>query len=428
MKKEDAGKNKHKVNNGKTCHRWYAVREAVIGVVLMAAFLIPFLSCYLRETSEVPVISLVSENQLLNEAKLVSEVALYSRGAVLMDAATGRVLYGKNENTVMPMASTTKIMTCILALESGRLDELAQVSAYAAAQPKVHAGLRSGEQYYIRDLLYSMMLESHNDAAVVIAEHIGGSVEGFADLMNRKAAELGMNQTYFITPNGLDAEDENGIHATTARDLAVLCAYAIKNDTFCEIVQTPSYQYHDAEGIHRISANNKDAFLHQMTGALGIKTGFTGQAGFCFAGALEDRGRVYVSVVLAAGWPPNKNYKWIDTSVLMHYGMEHYENREISVPSIQGVSCVTGGSALKTAWEFPADSMAMLLGDCDTVEIVTLYPEEIHGGIVSGEQIGLRRVMVNGECYGMQRLWQRENVEAKNFRYCADQILEQFLP
>ena len=134
MKKENTGKNIYELDNGKTCHRWYAVREAVIGVVLMAAFLIPFLSCYLRETSEIPVISLVSENQLLNEAKPVSEVALYARGAVLLDAATGRVLHGKNENAVMPMASTTKIMTCILALESGRLDELTQVSAYAAVK------------------------------------------------------------------------------------------------------------------------------------------------------------------------------------------------------------------------------------------------------------------------------------------------------
>ena len=123
------------------------------------------------------------------------------------------------------MASTTKIMTCILALENGELTDEVEISEEAASQPQVKLGVRSGQNFYLIDLLYSLMLESHNDAAVAIAEHVGGSVQGFADMMNEKAAVLDCDSTYFITPNGLDAEDENGIHHTTARDLARIMKY-----------------------------------------------------------------------------------------------------------------------------------------------------------------------------------------------------------
>lgn len=427
MKISKAGNNNSSVDNEKDFQVFYMIREAVIWVVLVAAFLIPFLHFYLEEVSDVPVIHLVSNNYVLQQGEQVPNLSLYAGAAVLMDAENGRVLYGKNEDAVMPMASTTKIMTCILALESGKLDELATVSSYAASQPKVHAGLRAGEQYYVRDLLYSMMLESHNDTAVVIAEHIGGSVEGFADMMNEKAASLGMENTYFITPNGLDAADEYGRHSTTAEELAILCAYAIKNEDFCSIVQTPSYQFCDVEGRHTISAANKDAFLHQMSGALGIKTGYTNGAGYCFAGALENQGRVYVSVVLASGWPPHRNYKWQDTAVLMDHGIEHYENRELGAPAVQGTTSVTGCVQPETSWMFPSGEISMLTGDYDTIRMVTLYPVSIDGPITEREQIGLRFLLVNGECYAMQKLWQPETIEARDFPYVVRSLLEEFM-
>ena len=130
---------------------------------------------------------------------------LYAQSAVLIDADSGRILFGKEEKKVRPMASTTKIMTCIITLEQMEEGQAAQVSDYAVCQPKVRLGVRGKEEYYIGDLLYSLMLESHNDSAVVIAEEIAGSVEAFADLMNEKAQELGCKDTHFITPNGLDA-------------------------------------------------------------------------------------------------------------------------------------------------------------------------------------------------------------------------------
>lgn len=159
------------------------------------------------------------------------ELQLYAQAAVLLDADSGRVLYGKNENEVLPMASTTKIMTCIVALEYGNVDDIIEVSAYAASMPKVKLYVKQGEKYRLGDLLYSLMLESHNDSAVVIAEAIGGSIEGFAEMMNQKARDIGCYDTYFITPNGLDAiVNETGkIHSTTARDLAKIMAYCVKD-------------------------------------------------------------------------------------------------------------------------------------------------------------------------------------------------------
>ena len=149
---------------------------------------------------------------------------VYAQGAVLMDGKTGRVLWEKNMGEKLPMASTTKIMTCILALESGKLEEIVETSGTAAAAPKVKMGLARGEKHRLYDLLYPLMLQSSNDAAVAIAEHIGGSVEGFAHMMNEKAIQIGALNTEFVTPNGLDS----GNHHSTAYDMALILKEVLK--------------------------------------------------------------------------------------------------------------------------------------------------------------------------------------------------------
>ncbi len=144
-------------------------------------------------------------------------------------------------------------------------------------QPEVRLNLHEGEQYYLEDLLYSLMLKSHNDTAVAVAEHIGGSVEGFADMMNAKAKEIGCKDTYFITPNGLDASDAGGVHHTTAEDLARIMNYAISNPVFLKITQTRDYSFSDLSGKRHFSLHNANAFLDMEEGVLSGKTGFTGQ-------------------------------------------------------------------------------------------------------------------------------------------------------
>ena len=157
-----------------------------------------------------------------------AESELYAKSAVLMDADSGRILYEKNGHEAMANASTTKILTCIVALENCDPASVVTVSKNAASQPKVHLGMHEGQQFYLRDLLYGLMLESYNDCAVAIAEFAAGEVQGFAALMNAKAEELGCEDSYFITPNGLDAKDDAGFHHTTAADLAKIMKYCIK--------------------------------------------------------------------------------------------------------------------------------------------------------------------------------------------------------
>ena len=190
---------------------------------------------------------------------------LYALSAVLMDGESGRVLYEKDGERPLANASTTKVLTCIVALENSPGDDYVQVSQNAASQPEVKLGLQKGEQYYLEDLLYSLMLKSHNDTAVAIAEHCGGSVEGFARMLNRKAKQIGCKDTYFITPNGLDAEDENGKHHTTARDLIT----AVKNETFLHIKDQRTF-LHIAQRsflhreIHSLRSQEREPFPYIM--------------------------------------------------------------------------------------------------------------------------------------------------------------------
>ena len=277
--------------------------------------------------------------------------SLYAQSAVLMDGSSGRVLYEKNGENFMANASTTKILTCILALEKGQLTDVVDVSAYAASMPDVQLHIKEGEQYYLEDLLHSLMLESHNDVAVAIAEHIAGSQEEFSKLMNQKAKEIGCTNSRFLTPNGLDAavkvqeqekedavsgnttEDEGQaaeiFHGTTATDLALIMRYCIKispqKEQFLRITGTPSYTFQNIAKTRSFTCRNHNSFLNMMEGAVSGKTGFTGKAGYCYVGALEQEGKCYIVALLACGWPGNKNYKWSDCRKLMEYGLQNYE-------------------------------------------------------------------------------------------------------
>ena len=239
---------------------------------------------------------------------------LFARAAALIDGDSGRLLYGKNADEILPMASTTKLMTCILALEYGNLTDPVTVSEYAASMPDVQLNIRPGETYRLEDLLYSLMLESHNDSAAAVAEHIGGSVEGFARMMNQKARDIGCGDTYFITPNGLDAADADTgrVHSTTARELALILRYCMcqspKKEEFLTITRAPSRTFSDLEGTRSFSCVNHNALLTSMEGAVTGKTGFTNDAGYCYVGAVKRGDRLFLVSLLACGWPPRKNY------------------------------------------------------------------------------------------------------------------------
>ena len=247
-------------------------------------------------------------------------------GAVLIDADTGRILWERKSDVPMAVASTTKIMTAILAIESQKLEETAVVSSKAASAAEVKLGLKSGEEYKLGDLLYPLMLQSSNDAAVVIAEHLGGSVQGFAKMMNSKAEELGAESTKFVTPNGLDEDDNH----STAYDMALITAYALNNESFVKLINTREYAFSCLNKNRTFTAYNKNRLLNEYDGAIGVKTGFTGKAGQCFVGAAQRDGVTLISVVLASGWgSAGKQQKWIDTKRLLNYGFENYHKEQI---------------------------------------------------------------------------------------------------
>lgn len=349
-------------------------------------------------------------------------IQLNARAACLMDASTNRVLYGKKVDTEMPMASTTKIMTLIVTLENARLDDIVTVSKEAARQPDVQLNMQTGNQFKLKDLLYSLMLESHNDTAVAIAEHVGGSVEGFAQMMNEKAKELGCTHTNFVTPNGLDSSTEQ--HYTTARELATIASYAIKNKQFLEITNTPNWTFKELTKGTSYSVTNRDRFLYLYDGAIGIKTGFTNKAGYCFVGAVDKENRMFVSVVLASGWPPNKNYKWSDTTKLMDYGTKNYELQEIFDDTKLYEPIFVRKGKECCADLYCDGSLQMLLSDQDEVKVVYEIGKEIEAPVLPDQQVGLAKYYVNDELVKTFPIKTSTGIEEIDLKFTWNQVLD----
>ena len=370
----------------------------------------------------------------------------YAQSALLMDMASGRVLYSKNLDERVYPASTTKIMTCILALESGIMDSenpIVTVSDQAAAQPKVRLGMVAGERFYLKDLLYSLMLESHNDSGVAIAEAVAGSVEKFADLMNQKARTIGCYSTYFITPNGLDAADSNGIHHTTAEDLARIMRYCIMNskkqEEFLTITRTETYHFQDVEGKRSFSCYNHNAFLNMMDGALSGKTGFTSDAGYCYVGALRRDKRTFIVALLACGWPNNKSYKWSDMRTLMTYALDHYQYKtfEIELPVRQifinnGIKAHSdtiaypGKNGTKISLTANLTPVSFLLKEDETISVDYEIPDQLDAPVRKGMQVGRIRCTLNDKLIREYPVYTTQNAEKRTFKKCLEYIFHLF--
>ncbi len=363
---------------------------------------------------------------------------LYAQSAVLMDADSGRILFAKSGQKERPMASTTKIMTCILTLENGDLTDTVEVSKNAAGQPEVKLGMREGETYVLKDLLYSLMLESHNDSAVAIAEHVGGSTEEFAGLMNKKAEELGCLHTYFITPNGLDAQDEEGVHHTTAEDLARIMKYCIMDspnkNQFLDITQTAAYSFSDTSKSRSFQCTNHNAFLNMMEGALSGKTGFTADAGYCYVGALRQDDRTFIVALLACGWPNAKSYKWSDTRKLMTYGLENYfyqtagaESRERQILVENAVSVDFPAERSESISLLPAARPpSALVRKGEEIMEEWNVPESVEAPVKEGEELGTVRYTLDGTLLLECPVIAGQEVEERTFSVCADWLKDRF--
>lgn len=368
-------------------------------------------------------------------------LALYAQSAVLMDADTGRILYAKNAEEQRPMASTTKIMTLILALENANPDDIVMISDYAASMPDVQLHLRAGEHYRLGDLLYSMMLESHNDSAVAIAEHVAGTVPAFAVLMNAKARDIGCYDTYFITPNGLDAEDSGGVHSTTAFDLARILRYCImqspKREEFLKITRTGAYSFSDMEGVRTFTVGNKNAFLHMMEGALTGKTGFTGNAGYCYVGALRQEKRTFIVALLACGWPNNRSYKWSDTRKLMNYGLEHFTYRNVwQEPKLPELPVKNGipdrgnleeEARIRLRLSSEEPDLKLLLSEGEQVQVETHISQEVTAPVEPGTLLGSVRYLLDGQVVKVYTVEAAEDVEAVTLGWCLEKLWRKYI-
>ncbi|MCD7736400.1 MAG: D-alanyl-D-alanine carboxypeptidase [Lachnospiraceae bacterium] len=361
------------------------------------------------------------------------QLDLYARSAVLMDGGSGRVLYDCEGDTPLPMASTTKIMTCILALEAMEEDTVCTVSGNASAQPQVKLGMVKGDTFYLRDLLYSLMLESHNDTAVCIAETVGGSVESFAAMMNAKAAEIGCTRTYYITPNGLDAEDENGEHHTTARELALVMRYCLtespEREEFLRVTRTASYTFSNIAGTRTYSCTNHNAFLNLMDGALSGKTGFTSKAGYCYVGALKRDGKLLIVALLACGWPNNRGYKWTDTKKLMNYGLTEFEACDITdvYISTSDLPVTDGQQEYVSTTLAEAGTTEVLMRSGDEVEVRVEMMQTVEAPVGKGTQVGLAHYLVDGTEYATASILTTQTVEKRTWLFCLQALAEEFL-
>ncbi len=348
---------------------------------------------------------------------------LYAQAAVLMDGESGRILYSKNGDETKANASTTKVLTCILALELGDLNDTALASKEAALQPKVHLGVNEGEEYYLRDMLYALMLESYNDSAVIIAEHIAGGVPEYMELMNEKAIDIGCKNTYFITPNGLDAEENYEYHHSTAEDLALMLRYAIlespMKEEFLKITQTSSYSFSEVSGKRSYICTNRNSLLSMMSEAISGKTGFTNKAGYCYVGAIESEGRTFIVTLLGCGWPNNRTYKWSDCEKLFSYGKENYfyvevDKSNITIPNLGAT--VENGKFIEERSETELNvkemgSILVLKKDEEEIDLVAEFQNYLIAPILEGEVVGSVRYEIGDTLIGVDPIVTTENIE-----------------
>lgn len=246
--------------------------------------------------------------------------AISARSAILIDAGSGRVLYEHNAYEKLPMASTTKIMTGLLACESQKFNELVKVSTFASGTEGSSLWLKPGEKLTLEELTYGLMLKSGNDSAIAIAEHLCGSVKAFSVLMTQRAKEIGAVNTSFKNPHGLDEEG----HYTTAYDLAIITMEGLKNEDFKKIVSTKNYYLPETEFSAGRSFKNHNKMLWYYEGCNGVKTGFTKKCGRCLVTSAERSGMTLICVTL------NAPDDWNDHAFLLNYGFENFKTKTIS--------------------------------------------------------------------------------------------------
>jgi len=335
---------------------------------------------------------------------------------IVMDMKTGRILFEKNAYRKMPIASTTKIMTAILAIEMGNLDDIVTVSKRASSIGGSVINLRAGEEIKLKDLLYGLMLRSGNDAALAIAEHIGGSVENFVEMMNYKAKLLGARNTNFVTPHGLDREG----HYSTAYDLAVITRYALQNPLFSQIVGT--------KNIIAGSRNlyNTNEMLDLYPGADGVKTGYTGQAGRCLVTSATRDGQRYISVVLNC---PTRAQRAQSSKKILDYAFNNYKpytllksgEKIAQIAVIKGIEDIVGVEAVNDI------SIPLRADEYEKIEKKVIIPEYLEAPVYAGVTVGEVQFFLDGKLLAQSELKTSSDISFKDYKYYIKMIIEKWM-
>lgn len=309
-----------------------------------------------------------------------------AQSAVVLTADTGTVLFEKDGHTPRPVASTTKIMTALLALEAAQEqgDPLVDITQEMVAVEGSSMGLQAGDSISLTGLAAGMLLASGNDAANAAALYLDGSLESFAARMNQRAAALGMEDTHFVTPSGLDGEDAQGLgHLSTAYDMALLARAALEDQAFRQLCSSPSLAVEFAEPVKRVTYTNHNKLLAQYQGCVGVKTGFTKEAGRCLVSAAERDGALLIAVTLNA---PND---WQDHTALLDYGFSQVEPYQLAGGDVRLTVPVVGSPVEAVSLRGSnGGEVTLPLGQGAQVERVVRVPKFLYAPVEAGEQVG----------------------------------------
>ena len=309
-----------------------------------------------------------------------------AQSAVVLTADTGTVLFEKDGHTPRPVASTTKIMTALLALEAAQEqgDPLVDITQEMVAVEGSSMGLQAGDSISLTGLAAGMLLASGNDAANAAALYLDASLESFAARMNQRAAALGMEDTHFVTPSGLDGEDAQGLgHLSTAYDMALLARAALEDQAFRQLCSSPSLAVEFAEPVKRVTYTNHNKLLTQYQGCVGVKTGFTKEAGRCLVSAAERDGALLIAVTLNA---PND---WEDHAALLDYGFTQVEPYQLAGGDVRLTVPVVGSPVEVVSLRGSnGGEVTLPLGQGAQVERVVRIPKFLYAPVEAGEQVG----------------------------------------
>ena len=411
-------------------------------IFVLLIFTIVFFYINMVKAVEIPTsasqINLEEENEDIDIKKIQKEVIetgaktekidLDSRIALIYDRASGKILYEKNGNKQTPMASTTKIMTAIVVLENANLKDVVTIDSKAAGIGGSRLGLKKNDKITVNDLLYGLMLCSGNDAAVALANYVGGSVEGFAEMMNEKAKEMGLINSHFIVPHGLDNEG----HYTTAYELAKMADYALKIDKFKQIVGTRNTTIY-INGYAK-AINNTNQLLGSVLGVYGVKTGFTNGAGRCLVTACRRDDLDIVTVIIGADTTKQRT---ADTIKLINYAYNNFE--VINIKEIieekfeqwKGInqSRIYVNKGIKNnvellLEELPFENMAIKKNNKDKIDVEVNSIFYLEAPVAKNQVIANMKITINGEVLEMLEVYSKEEIRKKEIQDYLAEFLE----